>query len=155
VNFDAEISAAGQTLYAVDGQFSARGIPRTADIFMARRHGDAFVRMEDSDRLLKLVNTEELEYAPAISSDGLELFFTRVHEIREDAQPRIWRAVRSSPEEPFAAPSLVSAIEGFAEGPALSPDGLALYYHAREKGRFAIFRVTRQAKPAGLRYGCP
>jgi hypothetical protein len=83
VNFDAEISADGQTLYAVDGQFSARGIPRTADIFMARRHGDAFVRMEAGDRLLKLVNTEELEYAPAISSDGLEnVFHARARDSR-------------------------------------------------------------------------
>jgi hypothetical protein len=155
VNFDAEISADGQTLYAVDSQFSAHGTPQTADLFIATRHGDKFVRAPDSDRIMKALNTSELEYAPAASTDGLELFFTRVHEIRPDAEPRIWRAVRPSATEPFGAPSLVSAIQGFAEGPALSPDGLSIYYHAREKGRFVIFRVARQAAPAGLRYGCP
>jgi hypothetical protein len=155
VNFDAEISADGQTLYAVDSQFSAKGTPQTADLFIATRHGDGFARAPDSDRILKLVNTGELEYAPAVSSDGRELFFTRVRVIRPDAEPQIWGAVRPSADEPFGSPSLVSAIQGFAEGPALSPDGLSLYYHAREKGRFVIFRVTRREVPAGVRYGCP
>ena len=77
VNFDAEISAGGETLYSVDSQFK-NGMPATADIFIAKKHGDVFERVPDSDDVLKLVNTKALEYAPAISSDGLELFFTRV-----------------------------------------------------------------------------
>lgn len=142
VNFDAEVSADGQTLYAVDSRFN-NGMPVTADLFIAKRRGDVFERSPDSEDLLKLVNTKELEYAPAISADGLELFFTRVREIRPDAEPRIWRAIRKSTQEPFGEPQLVTAISGFAEGPTLSPDGLSLYYHAREHGRFVIFRVTR------------
>lgn len=156
VNFDAEISADGQTLYAVDSQFSARGIPQTAHLFMATRQGDSFARVAASDRLLQLVNTDELEYAPALSSDELELFFTRVHEIRPDAEPHIWRSVKPRRDAPFAAPQLVGAIAGFAEGPALSPDGLSLYYHVRENGRFVIYRVTRPPDPAGVhRHDCP
>ena len=50
--------------------------------------------------------------------------------IRPDAEPRIWRSVRRSVREAFAAP-------------ALSPDGLSLYYHARVNGQFVVFRVTR------------
>ena len=117
VNFDAEVSADGQTLYAVDSRFSAGGTPLTADLFVARKRGAAFERAADSDNLQRLVNTRELEYAPAISSDGLELFFTRVHQVRADAEPRIWRAVRCSVREPFAAPEAVDAISGFAEAP--------------------------------------
>jgi hypothetical protein len=37
VNFDAEVSADGQTLYAVDSRFSAGGTPLTADLFIARK----------------------------------------------------------------------------------------------------------------------
>lgn len=144
VNFDAEISADGETLYSVDSQFK-NGMAATADIFIAKKHGDVFERAPDSDEILKLVNTKALEYAPAISSDGLELFFTRVEKITANAEPRIWRAARKSVREPFGEPQLVSAITGFAEGPTLSPDGLSLYYHAREDGKLAIFRVTRKA----------
>ena len=144
VNFDAEISADGETLYSVDSQFK-NGMPATADIFIAKKHGDVFERASDSNAVLKLVNTKALEYAPAISSDGLELFFTRVEKVTATAEPRIWRAARKNSHEPFGEPQLVSAITGFAEGPTLSPDGLSLYYHAREGGKFVVFRVTRKA----------
>ena len=116
VNFDAEISADGETLYSVDSQFK-NGMPATADIFIAQKRGDVFERTSDSDEVLKLVNTNALEYAPAISSDGLELFFTRVEKITATAEPRIWRAARKSIHDPFGEPQLVSAITGFAEGP--------------------------------------
>jgi WD40 repeat protein len=156
VNFDAEVSADGQTLYAVDSLFSAAGTPRSANLFMARKRNDGtFERAGDSGDLLRLVNTNELEYAPAVSSDGLELFFTRV-QIRADAQPRIWRSVRRGVREPFAAPQVVGVISGFAEAPALSPDGLSLYYHARIDGRFVIFRVTREPHAGDVHTnGCP
>ncbi len=155
VNFDAEVSADGQTLYAVDSRFSARGTPQTADLFIARKRDGAFDRMPDSGDVLRAVNTDELEYAPAVSADGLELFFTRVREIREDAEPRIWRSVRRSVHEPFGAPQVVGAIAGFAEAPTLSADGLSLYYHARVNGRFVIFRVTRAMHAGDVhRNGC-
>ena len=67
VNFDAEVSADGETLYAVDSRFSADGTPLTADLFMARRRDGAFERTADSDNLLRLVNATD---APAVSSDG-------------------------------------------------------------------------------------
>jgi hypothetical protein len=155
VNFDAEISADGETLYSVDSQFK-NGMPATADIFIAKKHGDVFERVPDSDAALKLVNTKALEYAPAISSDGLELFFTRVEKITATAEPRIWRAARKSIHDPFGEPQLVSAITGFAEGPTLSPDGLSLYYHAREGRKFVIFRVTRPSTKGEVHQnGCP
>jgi hypothetical protein len=61
----------------------------------------------------------------------------------EGAAPAIYRAARQSDKEPFAAPQRVSAITGFVEAPALSPDGRALYYHKLEDGRFVIYRVAR------------
>lgn len=156
VNFDAEVSADGQTLYAVDSRFSAGGIPLTADLFLARKRGAAFERDPNSDSLLRLVNTDQLEYAPAVWADELELFFTRVPKIAADAEPRIWRAVRRTVREPFGAPQPVGAITGFAEAPTLSPDGLSLYYHARVDGRFRIFRVTRAPQSHGVHTNaCP
>lgn len=142
VNFDAELSADGATLYFVDGRLGAAPPPVEADLVIARKRGDGFQRLEDSDALLTAVNTAALEYAPAISPDGLELFFTRLD--REDGAPRILRAVRASPEEPFGPPEPVRAVAGFVEAPALSPDGRSLYYHRRESGGFALYRVTRR-----------
>jgi WD40 repeat protein len=139
VMFDAEVSADGNVLWVVDGEFSGGPHPRSADISIAVRDGSAFRRLPASAELLKNVNTPALEYAPAVSRDGLELFFTRI----EAATPAIYRAVRRTDQEPFAAPQRVSAITGFVEAPALSPDGRALYYHKLESGRFVIYRVGR------------
>lgn len=150
VNFDAEVSANGRMLYAVDARFSADGRPLTANLFIAQMRSGAFERLPNSDELLGAVNGKGLQYAPAVSADGLELFFTRVAEIREDAEPHLWRSVRRSASDPFEAPQRVAAITGFTEAATLSADGLSLYYHERVKGRFAIFRVKRGARTAGV-----
>ena len=44
---------------------------------VATRTGDGFAIDPRSQELLAKVNTPALEYAPAISTDGLELYFTR------------------------------------------------------------------------------
>lgn len=153
VNFDAEISADGQTLYFVDSEFRS-GRPASAQLVVAKKKNGEFVRAADSNTIFAQVNTRELQYAPAISTDELELFFTRVKEIRPDAKPRIWRAVRRNRGEAFDAPQLVSDITGFAEGPTISVDGRSLYYHARVQGRFVIMRVTRPAAVDVHQGGC-
>lgn len=145
VNFDAGISPDGSTLYLVDGRFDGGGVPREADIVMASRTGTGFRRVASSSEILRAVNTDALEYAPAVSADGMELFFTRL--LRADGRPRIMRAVRTRSDQAFAPPQYVPSIEGFAEAPALSPDGLALYYHALEAGRFVIRRTERARRP--------
>ena len=142
VMFDAEVAADGNTLFVVDGEFSGRPHPNAADIVIAVRGGTWFRRLPSSAEVLKNVNTKALEYAPAISSDLLELFFTRADQSGA-TQPVILRAVRRSIEEPFERPERVSAITGFVEAPTLSGDGRSLYYHKAEGGRFVIYRTTR------------
>jgi hypothetical protein len=140
VMFDAEIAADGNTLFVVDGELSGGPHPRSADIVIAVRDGAEFRRLASSGELLRNVNTAALEYAPAVSSDLLELFFTRA---AGPGPPAIWRAVRASAAEPFETPQRVSAIAGFVEAPALSADARSLYYHKLEAGRFLIYRVSR------------
>ena len=113
---------------------------------MALRHGPVFRRDPQSDTLLKNVNANGLVYAPAISTDGLELFFTRVAKITATAQPAIYRAARQRTSEPFDIPERVVGITGFVEGPTLSADGRRLYYHKKEKSHFYIYVVTRKTK---------
>ena len=141
LNFDAEISADGNTLYFVDGVFTGGPVPKAGDIAVAVRDGAGFRRLERSAELFAGVNTDRLEYAPATSTDELELFFTRL-----DVNHRhigIYRAARARVTVPFEPPQRIGAITGFVEAPTLSPDGKALYYHKKDGGRYVIYRVTR------------
>jgi hypothetical protein len=144
VNFDAEISGDGSTLYFVDGDFRSPSPPKSAEIVIARRRGGEFVRRPRSREVFKRINiSNALQYAPPISEDELEIFFTRFNPNTRPLQPEIYRAVPRSIAESFGTPQKVSAITGFVEGPTLGGDARALYYHKREGGRFAIFRVAR------------
>lgn len=139
INFDAEISADGNTLYFVESQFSWFGHPKSARILFARRNGNTFVREPSIELIMKTINTDALNYAPATSVSECEVFFTRL-----DARgPAIYMAKRADVNRPFENPLRISAITGFVEAPTLSPDEKSLYYHKKENGRFVIYRVTR------------
>jgi Tol biopolymer transport system component len=143
VNFDAEISADGNVLFFVEGRFTGGPDPQTADIAVAIRDGNVFRRLPIGRELLRQVNTDALEYAPAISSDLLELFFTRLDRSRGSVRLAILRSTRANLDAPFGPPERVASIAGFVEAPALSDDGRSLYFHKLEGDRFAIFRVAR------------
>jgi WD40-like Beta Propeller Repeat len=141
VNFDAEISADGQTLWFDDGQYSM-GILQAASIAIANRQGTTFLRQPNSAALLGAVNNPDLNYAPSISVDGLELFFTRAS-AGADAIPAIYRSARPDTDSPFATPELVSGASGFVEAPSLSGDGHLLYFHKMVSGTFVIYYLQR------------
>ncbi len=141
--FDIEVSADGSTLYLSVGAFSGPS-PSAADIAIAANSGGGFAVDPNWTTIMANVNTtDKLEYAPAISRDGLELFFTRLD--LGTGQARIYRSVRSHTGSAFGIPQLVSVITGFVEGPALSPDEKSLYYHHlnTNTNKFEIYRVTR------------
>ena len=143
VNFDAEISADGQTLWFDDGQYSRHGALLAARIVCAERQGGAFVRSPDSARVLDLVNAGGLNYAPDISTDGLELFFTRIASITGGAPPAIYRATRADIHSAFSSPEVVAAATGFVEAPSLSADGHLLYFHRLSDRGFSLFVMRR------------
>ena len=137
--FDAEISPAGDVLFMADGEFAGGEVPKSADLAVAVRDGAGFRRHPASAELMRNVNTAALEYAPAISADLLELFFTRA----APGEVAIYRSHRRSRDEPFGVPERVAAITGFAEAPTLSADGRSLYYHRLEAKRYVIYRISR------------
>jgi len=139
VNFDAEISADGNTLYFVESQFEHGG-PKWAHILFAQRKGNVFVRSADSDRILRSINSGRLNYAPATSASGLEIFFTRVD---PGGRPAIYLASRTDTASPFGEPSKIAVVSGFVEGPTLSPDEKSMFYHKKEGGKFVLYRVRR------------
>lgn len=140
VNFDADISPDGNTLYFVDGLFDfPNPVPSTADILIAERNGVNFVRLANGADIMQQINTNALEYAPAISTSGLEIFFTRL----EGSTSAIYASTRPNTSAPFDTPKKIQAITGFVEGPTLSVDEKSLYYHKDENGLFVVYRVTR------------
>ncbi len=147
VTFDAEVSADGSTLFVADGRFAGGHVPETADIDIAVRDGAGFRRLPGARDLLRNVNTAALEYAPAVSGDLLELFFTRLEGSARSPRTAILRAVRPDAGAPFGAPQRLASITGFVEAPALSGDGRSLYYHRLDGGRFVILRVARSIRP--------
>lgn len=144
LTMDAEISRDGASLYFADARFSGGPVPDESDLVLARRTLDTFTVDDESRRRVAALNTRALEYAPATSADGLEIFFTRL----EGSTPTILRAARSASTQPFGAPSPVGGIEGFVEAPTLACDGATLYYHRRDGTEFAIYRAERETTGA-------
>lgn len=141
-NFDVEAFADRSALILVEGRFDKQGGPYEADFVLARRQEDEFVRA--GGEVFAAVNTAALEYGPAISADGLELYFNRI-ELPVTAQTKVQllRSVRAAPDEPFGPASRIVELEGVAESPALSPDGGVLYFHRRTAQGYRLFACPR------------
>jgi hypothetical protein len=143
VNFDAEISADGEVLVGVDGDLTGGPMPKTADLFLARRVGNRFQRLPGDKDVFANLNTSALEYAPALSQDNLEIFFTRLTKGLFGASLTIEHAVRATADLPFPVSRTIGIINGFVEAPSITGDGKTLYFHQKVDGVYRIFRTTR------------
>lgn len=120
-----------------------------ADILFLKKQDKQFIYDEkEAKRIMRYVNSDDLNYAACISKDGLELFFTRLA-IRDidkgKVKSKIMRATRPNLSSPFGIPEIIQAIgvNDFVEGPALSADEKELYYHKKEQGKFRLYKVSR------------
>ncbi len=175
LNMDCEVTADGSEIYISDSYFQMyRPPPRKANIRRALRVAKGrYERVGDDDPIMAEVNTSCLEYAPCISVDKLELFFSRTYipgwfgKKRGKTQLLICRASRKSVAEPFSNVQLVGAIHQdavgsgsvgaelvagglsadklFVEAPSLSSDGRYLYYHKRVGKKFQVWCTERAA----------
>ena len=150
LNMDVSVSPAGDELYISAARFAAgSNTPRESNIQVARQVNGRFMIDRTSAHLFAKVNSDALEYAPAISEDGLELYFTRASQLiakgSQGGKLRIMVARRKNRSAAFEEPRVISAISGFVEAPTLTGDLRYLYYHARDaKGLLSLYRVTRQ-----------
>jgi Tol biopolymer transport system component len=149
VNMDACISADGKTLYISRAVIvPGAPAPRKSELMVARMKDGAFTIDPDSSRIMDKVNAGPLAYAPAISADGLELYFTWASMTAsgpqdERAQLRIMVAMRRSADEPFSEPRVLSALTGYVEAPSISSDGRELFFHKKVGNKFIIYRAVR------------
>jgi hypothetical protein len=144
LDFDVAVSPDGASIFASVGDFRT-GSLAAAHIALFERSGAGFVADPASTKLLHAVNRPTaLDYAAAVSSDGLELFFTRAIPAKgAKGLPAVYRASRSRTSKPFGHVQRVGAISGFAEAPSLSDDGTVLYYHQLVGSSFRIMSVSR------------
>jgi len=139
---DAEINPAGDALFYVNARFDGGALPKEADLGIALQMGTTFTKDSNSDALLKNINTRDfLEYAPSISLQGLELFFTRFSDL---TGTQILVSRRQSLDEPFSVPLLIPIQGKNVEAPSISSDGGVLYYHKMKDGQYSIFQMTRE-----------
>lgn len=147
VSVDPDISADGVYLfYSLFTVGQRNGLPEQIDLRGAKvDESGGFQPLPNAH--LANVNTDRLEYAPTISEDGKELYFTRADPVA-GAILGIYRSVRTHVNEPFpAAETPVAAITGVVEAPAFNDDETALYYHRKDHpsaGVFRAYRVTRR-----------
>lgn len=145
ISLDPDISDDGKLLFYSEGRFDPRAdFPYPFNVKGAKKVKGEFVKMDD--RIFENINTDSLEYAPTISSDGLEIFFSRIGKVNGRSKMiGIFTARRKSTDEPFAIPEKIMAISGNVEAPVLSGDETKLYYHRMDRrGVFKVYRVTRK-----------
>lgn len=90
----------------------------------------SFLQPFGAPRLLPNVNNDSNDYGPAITGDGLTLFFTR-----ETASAAIYRATRTNAIDPFGAGSLIlDETPTLVFGAFLTEDGARVYFAKRAMG---------------------
>jgi len=143
VDLDVGISLDGDSMYISRARFIPfvpLPAPIASRLMVARRRQGRFELDARSDELLGKVNRGGLVYAPAVSPDGRELYFTRAS---FPAGMRVLVATRAAEGEPFGEPRVLSALSGKVEAPSVSSDLQELFFHKDVGGRWKIFRARR------------
>jgi len=137
---DAEISPDGELLFLVNAKFMGGPLPMESDIGVANKVNNEFIKDQNSGTLLQNINTTNyLEYAPSISANGMEIFFTRII----GNASYIYVASRNSLNEPFGNPELLDITGNLPEAPSISLDGKTLYYHKKDGQYYKIYKMIR------------
>ncbi len=135
--FGAEISCDGNIIYFSDGVFRKKSLPRKADIkFAIKRKDGSFEVPTEYKKILKNINTSALEYAPSVSCDMKELYFTRFEKNRF----RIFYSLRDTRDGIWQKPIEIKKIRGkITEAPSIDTEKRFLYFHQKVDGVFRIF----------------
>jgi len=153
---DHGISIDGQLLYYNNARFD--GIcpgPCETEIGIAQKVNDStFNKISNSDNILQNINdTNYIYYAPCISSDNLELYYTRYLKgaIVPSTLFEICVAVRDTPTDIFSVPKVLFSelISDMIEAPTLTTDKQIIYYHKKIAGSYKIVMRYRD-NPLGI-----
>ena len=135
---DAAVNYQGDLLYYSNGYFGPTytecvGAPCEAKLGIAQKVNDStFNKTINSDAIFTDINdTNYLVYAPQITKDGLELYYTRLLEGGFDTE--ICVSVRNTVLDTFSLPMVIYSNYGFfPEGATPTTDKQKIYYHQKD-----------------------
>ncbi len=150
---DHGISLDGQFLYFNNARFdeiNCQGPCETTLGVAQKINGSTFSTLPNSALILQNVNdTNYIYYAPCISSDNLELYYTRYlkGEITSGTVFEICVAVRSNSLSEFSIPKVLFSedISNLIEAPTLTVDKNIMYYHQKTSGSHKIMMRYRNS----------
>jgi Tol biopolymer transport system component len=103
----------------------------------------------DPPQMLAAVNSTSSDSSPTLSADGLELYFASSR-MGGLGGSDLWRSTRASPAGDFGAPTTLSAVNSVDDDwdPALSFDGLTLYFTSNRAGGLGVADVWAATRPS-------
>jgi hypothetical protein len=135
---DAAINYQGNLLYYCNGYFGPTytecvGQPCEAKLGVAQKINDStYNKTTYSDAVFSNVNdTNYLVYAPQITEDGLELYYTRL--IVGGYNTEICVSVRTTVSDTFSLPTVIYSSLGYSpEAATPTTDKQKIYYHKKD-----------------------
>lgn len=143
---DAAINYQGNLLYFSNGYFGPTyteciGVPCATILGVAQKVNDStFNKTIYSDAIFSNVNdTNYIAYAPQVTKDGLELFYTRL--LKGSYNTEICVSVRNTVSDNFSLPMIIYSSFGyFPEAASPTTDKQKIYYHQKDgTGIFHIY----------------
>ena len=143
---DHGISLDGQYLYFNNARFDETNCqgPCETVLGIAQKNNDStFSTLPNSASILQnITDVNFIYYAPCISSDNLELYYTRYlkGQITSSTVFEICVAVRSNFTSNFSVPKVLfsETISNLIEAPTLSVDKNIIYYHRKTSSSHKI-----------------
>ena len=147
IMMDAEINYSGNLLYYTNAYFGPTyagcgGVPCQAKLGIAQKQNDStFNKLSNSDGIMQNINdTNYLVYAPNISKNGLEIYYTRVLKSNVSLGTQICVSVRSNLADTFSLPSIFHSFSTLIpEATTLTSDQSKIYYHKKSGGLYKLF----------------
>lgn len=146
VIMDQTTSYDGKYLYYNNAYFNNCSVPCEAKIGIAQKLNDStYYKISNTDTILKNVNdTSCLVYAPFLTKDGLELYYTRM--VKGSFNTEICVSVRNTPADTFSAPLVIySDFPNSPEAATLDTGKQKMYYHKKIGGIYKIVMRYRLA----------
>jgi hypothetical protein len=139
---DAAISYEGDYLYYCNSYFNSCsfGMPCSSRMGVAQKVNDStFNYLPNTNAIFTNVNdTSYIVYAPFVTPDGLELYFSRA--LVGVPQTEVCVSVRSNTLSAFSTPTtMITSLNNVPEAPTLTTNKNVLYYHKKSAGFFNIF----------------
>ncbi|MGB0423313.1 MAG: T9SS type A sorting domain-containing protein [Flavobacteriales bacterium] len=150
---DHGISHNGQFLYYNNARFddnNCQGICET-ELGIAQKVNDStFNTTPDFEYILQnIIDSSYIYYAPCISSDDLEFYYSRYPRdtVTVNTLFEICVAVRNTDSDPFSTPAVLFSelIGDLIEAPTLTVDKQILYYHRKVPGSHKVVMRYREA----------